>query len=567
LKSQILTAALDRVSRFSRFTTSAALFLSLCFLLLGPAAAKSDAKAKAASAPSTSSTSDERIYIYVAKQSDTFLKLAGRFLTDRKNWAILSKYNPTVDPVKIPVGREIQIPVAAMRAEFAGASVVSVRGQAEANSQKLVAGQTLAEKDRIKTGDDGFVTIKLADGSTLTIQSKSTVELERTRQLANTTVGESVVRLESGRLETAVTKQNAAAKYEVRTPTSNMGVRGTMFRAGTDESGKKAFSEVIEGAVGVAGGGSTPGAGALALKAGFGSVVEAGKGPSEPVKLLPPPTLPMLSTAQTRPALAVAFPPVPGASGYRAQVAFDRSFLQLVGETVSTKPSVELGDLPDGVLQLRVRAIDPAGLEGLDCVASFSVAARPLPPRLVSPIGGASVASGSTTFSWAASAGAVSYRFQLATNEAFAPVLMEQAPVAATNVSVPIANAGSRYFWRVAAIDATGKQGPFGEPQSAAVRAASKLKITPVVMGNVSQLKWKGGTDNFYQIEISRRETFQEILQTRVTPESTLVLDNLPKGTYFVRVRVVGSGSTPGNIKQPGEWSNAEAVEVFSGLF
>jgi hypothetical protein len=120
--------------------------------------------------------------------------------------------------------------------------VVAVRGQVEANNQMLVAGQTLAERDKINTGDDGFVTIKLADGSTLTIQSKSSVELERTRQLANTTVGESVVRLERGRLETAVTKQNAAAKYEVRTPTSNMGVRGTMFRAGTDESGKKLFT-------------------------------------------------------------------------------------------------------------------------------------------------------------------------------------------------------------------------------------------------------------------------------------------------------------------------------------
>ena len=190
-------------------------------------------------------------------------------------------------------------------------------------------------------------------------------------------------------------------------------------------------------------------------------------------------------------------------------MAFDRSFLQLVSETVSVKPNVELNDLPDGVLPLRVRAIDAAGLEGLDSVTTFSVAARPIPPRLVSPIGGAAVASGNASFSWAASAGAVSYRFQLATNEAFAPILIDQAPVAASNVSVPVANAGSRYFWRVAAIDANGKQGPFGEAQSATVRATT-LKITPVVMGNVSQLKWKGGTDHFYQIEISRREFIAE---------------------------------------------------------
>ncbi|MBC7621959.1 MAG: FecR domain-containing protein [Aeromicrobium sp.] len=559
-----------RLGRARTCSAVVAVLLPIWLASVGFAAlAKTDAKAKATAA---ASASPERLYVYTAKQSDTFLKLAGRFLADRKNWTLLAKYNPKVDPVKIPVGHQIQIPVAAMRAELAGASVIAVRGQVEANNQKLVSGQTLAEKDKISTGDDGFVTIKLADGSTLTIQSKSTVELERTRRLANTTVGESVVRLERGRLETAVTKQNAAAKYEVRTPTSNMGVRGTVFRAGADETGKKAFSEVIEGAVGVASVTNatnvtnTPNAGALALNAGFGSVVEADKAPSEPVKLLPPPILPTLLTPQTRPVLTVAFPAVSGASGYRAQVALDRAFLQLVGETVSAKPNVELNDLPDGQLQLRVRAIDPAGLEGLDSVTSFSIAARPLPPRLVSPIGGASMPSGNATFSWQASPAASSYRLQLAASESFAPVVIDQAAITKSSFSVPIANSGSRYFWRVATVDATGKQGPFSDTQSASVRA-TKLKVTPVVMGNVSQLKWKGSSDHFYQIEISRREAFEEIVQTRVTPESTLVLDKLPKGTYFVRVRAVGNGSSPGNIKQPGEWSDTEAVEVFSGLF
>ncbi|MCA2999677.1 MAG: FecR domain-containing protein [Rhodocyclaceae bacterium] len=509
----------------------------------------------------------ERVYLYAAKRSDTFLALAGRFLADRNDGTLLARYNPTVDPAKIPIGHQIRIPVAAMRAEFAGASVVSVRGQVEANNQKLLAGQVLAERDKIKTGDNGFVTIKLADGSTLTIQSKSAVQLERTRRLANTTVGESVVRLDRGRLETVVTKQNAAAKYEVRTPTSNMGVRGTLFRAGTDENGKKAFSEVIEGAVGVTGRANSLDTGGLLLKAGFGAVVEADMGASGPIKLLPPPSLPTLTSVHTRPTLNVTFPAVVGASGYRAQVAFDRSFLQLVGEVVSTKPSVELGDLPDGTLQLRVRAIDPAGLEGLDSVTSFSVGARPFPPRLISPIDGATVAAGHASFSWAVGAGAVSYRFQIAANEAFAPVLIERALIAATHVDIPIASADSRYYWRVAAIDANGKQGPFGESQSATVRAAAKLKITPVVMGRISQLKWKSGTDDFYHVEVSRHEMFHEIVQSRVTAETTLVLNNLPTGTYFVRVRGVANGSSPGNIKQPGEWSDTEVIEVFGGLF
>ena len=60
------------------------------------------------------------------------------------------------------------------------------------------------------------------------------------------------MKLESGRIETGVAKQkNSGARYEIRTPTSNMGVRGTMFRVGADESGKRGQGEVVEGLVAV----------------------------------------------------------------------------------------------------------------------------------------------------------------------------------------------------------------------------------------------------------------------------------------------------------------------------
>jgi hypothetical protein len=517
----------------------------------------------------------ERIYVHTATHGDTFLKLANRYLSDRANWAVLSKYNPKVDPVKIPLGFPIQIPVTAMRAELAGATVVAVRGTADANSQKLSVGQTLSEKDKVRTGDDGFVTIKLADGSTLTIQSKSAVALERTRQLANTNVSESVIQLERGRLETSVSKQHAAGRYEVKTPTSNMGVRGTVFRAGADETGKKAFSEVIEGAVGVAGAGGGAGkpdaaadgaAAVVSLSAGFGSVVEAGKPPSLPVKLLAAPPLPTMAAAQTKPGLKFAIAPVAGAAAYRAQVALDKAFLQLVSEQVVSKPAIEFNDLPDGVLYLRLRAVDQAGLEGLDATTPFTVAARPLAPKLVSPASDATVGAGQTIFSWSAAPGVAAYRIQVAANDAFSPVSADKTVASGTSLALPIGNTGARVWWRVASVDANGKQGPFGDAQAFGIRT-SRLKVTPVVVGNISQLKWKGGNDELYHIEVSRRESFQEILQSRVTPESTLLLEKLPKGTYFVRVRTVGPQSSLGNIKDAGEWSDVQAIEVFSTLF
>ena len=507
----------------------------------------------------------ERIYVHTAKTGDTFLKLAARYLIDPKKWAVLAKYNPTVNPAKIPIGHAIQIPVAAMRAEAAGPTVLSVRGQADVNGAKLTAGQKLNERDKLNTGDDGFVTIQLADGSTLTVQSKSAIELERTRLLANTRVGESVVKLEHGRLETSVTQQNRAARYEVRTPTSNMGVRGTVFRAASDASGKKALSEVIEGSVGVAAGNEAP-AGGLALPAGFGSVVEDGRAPSEPIKLLPAPVLPPIAGAQLRPAIVVSFPAVDGAKAYRAQVALDKTFRQLIGETLFVKPVVEFSDLPDGDLQIRVRAIDAAGLEGLDAATPVTIAARPLPPKLNSPLAGGQVSVGETRFGWDASVGASAYRLQLAANDTFTPLLVDQSAIATTSHVVNMTFGSSRFFWRVAAIGADGKPRAFSEARAVHVRS-SKLKITPVVVGNLSQLKWRGGNDQTYQYEVARRENFADILQTRLTRESTLLLEGLSKGAYFVRIRVVGPASTPGDIQDAGEWSDPQAIEIFSTMF
>ncbi len=543
------------IARFLRASTLFAFALSATVL---PAVA-STSKSTAAT-----SSSGERIYVHAAAAGDTFLKLANRYLSDRANWSVLAKYNPTVDPVKIPLGRQIQIPVSAMRADPAAPTVIAVRGTAESNNQKVSVGQTLAEKDKLKTGDDGFVTIRLADGSTLTVQSKSAVSVVRARQLANTPVGESVFQLERGRVETSVSKQHPAGRYEVQTPTSNMGVRGTIFRAGADDSGKKAFSEVIEGSVGVSGSNAGDAA-AIALGAGYGSVVEAGKAPSSPVKLLAAPVMPNLPGVQTKPSVKFSFAPVSGASAYRAQVAYDKAFLQMVREVVVKDPAVEFNDLPDGALQFRLRAIDQAGLEGLDGTAPLNIAARPVAPKLVAPVADAQVGAGQTTFSWAPATGVASYRFQLASSDSFTSPIADKT-VATNSVVMPIGNSAGRLFWRIAAVDASGKQGPFGDAQAFGIRA-NRVKVTPVVVGNISQLKWKGGSDELYHVEVSRRETFQEILQNRVTPESTLLLEKLPKGTYFVRVRVVGASSSVGNIKDPGEWSETQAIEVFSTLF
>jgi hypothetical protein len=536
--------------------------LLTCFCGSGAYAAKT----KIAASANVTSSGAERIYTHVAVKGDNFSKLAAHFLDKKKAYQILQKYNPSVSPTAIPVGYRVRIPVSAMRAEKATAEVVAVSGNATKNGSALSVGQRVDERDKLATGTDGFVTIKLVDGSTINVQSQSTLEIERARQLANTKVTESVVKLDAGRLETKVAKQHQAGRYEVRTPTSNMGVRGTMFRAGSIAGGKKAMSEVVEGEVGVAGQGQST-AGGLGITAGFGTFVEEGKPPAPPVKLLPAPTLSVLSDS-TSPTVAISFPPVAGATGYRVQVALDSTFQQMVAEATSATPDVKLDKLPDGKLNVRVRAIDGAGLEGLNAAQTLNVAARPFAPATVSPAVGQRLNSSAVNFQWRTlsarsdTESAMGYRLQVAGDATFAkPVIDQKVSKESGNATAQSLPAGN-YFWRIATLSTNGKQGPFGEAIRFSINP-ERLVIRPLLSTSATQIVWKKMEGEAYQVQVSRSDKFDEIIKDQIVREGTFILDGLPKNSYYVRVRTVGLDSTIEKPTSAGDWSNEQLIEVF----
>ncbi len=506
-------------------------------------------------------TTPERFYTHTAVSGDTLIKIAQRYLVDRNNWALLQKINTGTNPNRIPVGKPIRVPVSAMRAEFVAPVVMSVRGKVDANGAAATIGQKLNEKDKLKTGDDGFVTIKLADGSTLTVQSKSAVEVERARQLANTNgVGDSIVRVESGRIETQVTKQNAAARYEVRTATSNMGVRGTMFRVGSDASGQRGQSEVVEGAVGVTSAASS--ADGLNLSRGFGTIVEAGKAPLPPVKLLTAPDLSALPANTTETNMTVNVTAVAGAGAYRAQAALDRGFTQLVADTVSPTPAILLQDLPDGEVFVRARAIDKLGLEGEDAVKSIAVSARPFAPALTAPAANAAIGGGNIAFQWSAQRDAASYRLQVSSETSFAKTVVDANSIATTKFLPEKPLASGVWFWRVASITTSGKVGPFGQTQKFLVQPTQVVVVTPEISGGQARLRWKAEGAQRFQFQLAKREAFRDIVIDRIVDQPEILVDQLAKNVYFFRVRVVDD---TGNAI--GAWSEMQAIEIFNGFF
>ena len=500
-----------------------------------------------------------RFYIHSAERGDTLLKLANRYLLNKADWQLFQKFNTISNPRAIPLGSKIRIPVSAMRVDPSPAEVIAASGPVTSTAGSISPGSKIKEGDKLTTGDTGFVTIKLADGSTMTVQPKSIVRMEAARQLANTGgVTDTVVRLDSGRVETSVAKQkNAAARYEIRTPTSNMGVRGTLFRVGADESGKKGQGEVVEGLVAVSG--TTPSAGtkSLALTAGFGTFVEAGKPPSPPVALLPPPDVSALQAQFQTPDVAFAFQPVPAAGSYRAQVAMDKEFTNLIANTSSTTSAVTFVNLPDGPLFLRVRGVDVNGLEGKDATHSFVVKARPLPPVLTAPADRDRLLTSNVALTWQVSPDAVSYRAQLAADAAFASPVTDEKVASGVSLKPTVLLKADTYYWRVASVNAKGETGPWSAARTF-VGAADLPILKAKRSAGAAQLEIDASAAQTHQVQIARDERFTNIASDRSIAGNKFDLGNLGVGGYYIRVRAMA-----GSEQAVGPWSEARVLEVY----
>ncbi len=317
------------------------------------------------------------------QQGDTLSGLAQRWLADPRRWPELQRHNKIPDPNRLVPGSTLAIPASLLRDRPGEVTVSNVSGQArKADGTPIASGDRLREGATIKTAEDGYVTIQLVDGSTLRLQSKSDLTIERARRVPGSEATEARFKMQSGQAEVQFKPDTAkASRFEIRTGFASAAVRGTEFRVAAGERGTR--TEVTEGTIAFAG---LPPAGAAAAEeesisvpAGFGSMVDESRKPLAPVRLLAAPALPLDPVFQNAPTLRLRFPPVEGAASYRARLAKDEDFRQMAGEALLSKPEASFSGLAVGAYVLKIRAIDQFGLEGRDAVALIGITAEEKP--------------------------------------------------------------------------------------------------------------------------------------------------------------------------------------------
>jgi len=120
-------------------------------------------------------------------------------------------------------------PGAAAHVEFVQGGTVSTPRGAPSGAVPVASGGALAEGARIQVPDDGYLRLRLADGSVVRVLAESDVELKRLRRRGVAGPVETVIDVKRGKVESEVAPKQKGRIFEIHAPGAVASVRGTRF--------------------------------------------------------------------------------------------------------------------------------------------------------------------------------------------------------------------------------------------------------------------------------------------------------------------------------------------------
>ena len=501
-------------------------------------------------------------WTYRVRPKDNIWDLAARYLKSDVPWQKLQDYNHVADPLHLPPGMTLHIPVAWLRLEPAKAKVVAVIGEATAKLPDsaapvpVKAGMSFGYGASLSTGNDTSLTLEFADGSRVLVQANSELALDRLSAYGDTGMVDTRLRLQRGRVNSDVHPlTGSAARFSVSTPGTISSVRGTHFRVIADPDAGAARTEVVGGKVDVGGEKRH-----VLVKSGRGVATADGAAPGQPQELLPAPAIACPSGTVNQFPLELHWPALAGAEHYRLQLAPDDKFEALLLDRVVSTSTATLPDLPDGSYAVRVRGIGAGALEGLDGVCpKVTIDGTPQPPLIVSPQPDSKVRDKRPEFRWTESVQAVSYRWQLSADAAFGQVLAEQDNARGDGTRAPQALPLGRYYWRVASRDSSGKVGPYTHalPFDLVEEPPVPVPGEPKRSNGDLVLSWPGGTPGqHYHVQLARDPQFAKPEVDATVDKPELDLKKLKSGKWYVRVQTIDVDG------YAGPWSPAQKTRI-----
>ena len=204
-------------------------------------------------------------------------------------------------------------------------------------------------------------------------------------------------------------------------------------------------------------------------------------------------------------------------------------------------------------------------------VVRVTASNAPAVPVLISPADGASTSDSTPYLDWSKVTGSstVHYRLQVDNNADFSSPVVNKTSVSYSYYTVTTTLAKGTYYWRVRAVDASGRMSDWTDSWSFIITGPAAPQtptlVSPangaVITDHTPYLDWSkvtAGSTVHYQLQVSKYASFSSTVvnKTWVSYSYYTVATSLSHGTYYWRVRAVDAS---GNKSA---WSSAWSFRV-----
>jgi hypothetical protein len=335
----------------------------------------------AASADNKDVSSEPSVIVYKIKAGDTVNKLARKHMVQPVDLDAIHKVNNLANIDLLPIGADLNIPRHLVKSSPSKATIMGVSCATAIrlnNSNKpLTVGTQVSEGAVIEVPAECHVSLLLEDSSIIRLPSSAQLKITTLRKNALESAPEVKLDLARGRVELDINKnREKSTPFEIRTPLSIMGVRGTEFRVGYSPDEGSAQVEVLGGIVETRG---NTDAQSRAITKGFGVPIDTdGKAlPTE--KLL---DAPLFQSAQatpgSQPSFVAALSPVPQAAYYMANSANTANFGGTQVSQHLLAPEIFIPKLTKQVTFYQLTSVSESGLVGTE--RNYGFCATPTDP-------------------------------------------------------------------------------------------------------------------------------------------------------------------------------------------
>ncbi len=380
-------------------------------------------------------------FIYQIKPGDTLSMIAKKMLDRPTRWHEVLRYNHLDNPKQIKPGLTLKIQALWLKKHAVPATVEALAGKVTVNGRSVKVGENLAQGSVLETALGANLRIRLPDGSIVKLLPQTQLQLQ-VMERNQAQIFKTVLALLRGQVEAFKKKYPVGqSDLSVGAKVATLGVRGTHFRM--RQTADRNFAEIEQGLVSFE---SPASATALALGGGFGSVADGVHVPAA-IALLPPPTLPQITTPLATPFIVWEIPKIAGAQAIVGELAQDDAFSKNLQSVSLQGNTVQLTDLANGHYWLKLRAVDAQGLQGMEGKVSFEI--NVLPPLMA--LVKAYVKRESIELRWLGRGERQRFQVQVANNVNFeSPLFDQESEQLSAEIPRP---ASGQYYLRVRQID------------------------------------------------------------------------------------------------------------------